>query len=73
MLRRLYELVGEGCQLVIATHSPILLAFPDARIYELSESGIATVSYDAAETVELYRAFLASPDVFLHHLAADEG
>ncbi len=72
MLRRLYELVADGCQLVIATHSPILLSFPQARIYELSESGIATVPYDETETVELYRAFLASPDAFLHHLAADD-
>jgi predicted ATPase len=72
MLRRLYELVAEGCQFVIATHSPILLSFPHARIYELSEAGIASVPYDATETVELYRAFLASPDAFLHHLAEDE-
>ena len=72
MLRRLYELVAEGCQLVIATHSPILLSFPQARIYELSESGIATVPYDSAETVALYRSFLAAPDVYLHHLSQDD-
>ena len=72
MLRRLYELVADGCQLVIATHSPILLSFPHARIYELTETGIATVSYDDAETVMLYRAFLADPDAFLHYLSEDD-
>jgi predicted ATPase len=72
MLRRLYELVADGSQFVIATHSPILLSFPLARIYELSEQGISTVSYDEAESVELYRSFLAAPDLFLHHLSADE-
>ena len=72
MLRRLYELVDDGSQFVIATHSPILLSFPLARIYELSEKGISTVAYDDAETVELYRSFLAAPDGFLHHLSADE-
>jgi predicted ATPase len=72
MRRRLYELVAEGCQFVIATHSPILLSFPQSRIYELSENGIATVPYDATETVELYRALLASPEEFLHHLSRDD-
>jgi predicted ATPase len=72
MLRRLYELVADGCQFVIATHSPILLSFPQARIYELSDAGIATVPYDATETVALYRSFLAEPDVYLHHLSRDE-
>ena len=57
---------------MIATHSPILLSFPHARIYELSETGIATVSYDDAETVTLYRAFLADPDAFLHYLSEDD-
>jgi predicted ATPase len=72
MLRRLYELVAEGCQLVIATHSPILLSFPHARIYELSEDGIATVSYDEVETVTLYRSFLSAPDAYLRLLGEDE-
>ncbi len=72
MLRRLYELVADGCQLVIATHSPILLSFPHARIYELSEDGIATVSYDDAETVTLHRSFLAAPDAYLRLLGEDE-
>jgi predicted ATPase len=72
MLSRLYQLVADGCQLVIATHSPILLSFPQARIYELSETGIATVSYDDTETVALYRAFLADPDAFLHHLSQED-
>jgi predicted ATPase len=72
MLRRLYELVAEGCQFVIATHSPILLSFPHARIYELTDDGIATVAYDATETVTLYRSFLAAPEAYLRHLSADE-
>jgi predicted ATPase len=68
MLARMHDLVGEGCQFVIATHSPILLSFPDARIYELSESGIASVGYDDTETVTLYRSFLARPDAYHRHL-----
>jgi predicted ATPase len=72
MLARMHELVGQGCQFVIATHSPILLSFPNARIYELSEDGIATVDYDSTETVELYRAFLAAPGAYHRRLATDD-
>jgi predicted ATPase len=68
MLARMHELVAEGCQLVIATHSPILLSFPGASIYELSESGIAPIAYDDTETVTLYRSFLARPDAYHRHL-----
>jgi predicted ATPase len=71
MLLRLHELVAERSQFVIATHSPILLSFPHARIYELSEQGIASVPYDVTETVTLYRSFLAAPDAYHHHLSRD--
>jgi predicted ATPase len=72
MLAHMHALVSEGCQFVIATHSPILLSFPDARIYELSEDGIATVDYDDSETVTLYRSFLAAPDRYHRRLVADD-
>ena len=53
---------------MIATHSPILLSFPGARIYELSDDGIASVEYDDTETVTLYRSFLAAPGSYHRHL-----
>jgi predicted ATPase len=68
LLARMHELVAEGCQFVIATHSPILLSFPGARIYELSDGGIASVEYDDTETVTLYRSFLAAPGSYHRHL-----
>jgi predicted ATPase len=68
MLAHMHDLVADGCQLVIATHSPILLSFPGALIYELSEHGIAAVAYDETETVSLYRSFLARPDAYHRHL-----
>lgn len=54
-----------GSQFVIATHSPILLACPQARIYELDDGGIAPCAYDDLETVRLTRGFLDAPDRFL--------
>jgi predicted ATPase len=54
-----------GAQFLIATHSPVLLACPDARIYELDEEGIALRSYDDVETVRLTRGFLQAPERFI--------
>ncbi|MEU0884950.1 AAA family ATPase [Lentzea sp. NPDC005914] len=68
VLRRMHELVGEGSQFIIATHSPILLAAPDAQILEITDGEIDEVPYDAAEPVALTRNFLGEPDRFLRHL-----
>jgi predicted ATPase len=73
MLARMHDLVSERCQFIIATHSPILLSFPNARIFELSHEGIARVTYDETETVRLYRSFLAAPDAYHRHLGSTQG
>ncbi|TDX84918.1 AAA family ATPase [Amycolatopsis arida] len=73
VLARLAELAGQGCQIVAATHSPILLALPGATIYEIAEDGaIHRVDYDSALPVRLTREFLAAPPRFLRHLLADD-
>src|SRR3954462_3606900 len=71
LLRRIHELVREHSQFVIATHSPVLLGYPDATILELSESGIREIEYDDAPQVQLTRVFLDDPQRFLRHLLAD--
>jgi predicted ATPase len=60
-----------GAQFVIATHSPILLACPRARIYELTAEGIAECAYDDLDTVRLMRGFLDAPERYLR-AALDE-
>ena len=72
LLRRMYDLCGVGSQFVVATHSPILLAYPGARIYELCDTGISPVSYGETEQYQLTRQFLDNPDGFLRHLLSDE-
>ncbi|EFV12287.1 AAA family ATPase [Segniliparus rugosus] len=74
MMVRLADLVAQGCQFVVATHSPILLALPGSVIYEIAETGeIQQLDYDQALHVRLTRDFLASPERYLKHLfAADE-
>jgi predicted ATPase len=62
---------GAGAQFVIATHSPILLAIPGARIYELDERGIAPCAYDDLDTVRLTRGFLEAPERYLRAALGD--
>lgn len=58
MLSRLHQLTEEGCQFIIATHSPILLAYPHSRIYQLDETGIRAISYEESAPFQLTRRFL---------------
>lgn len=60
-----------GARFVIATHSPILLAAPGARIYELDEDGINITDYDDLQAVRLTRGFLDAPDRYLRQITAD--
>lgn len=62
-----------GAQFVIATHSPILLAAPEARIYEFDEDGINVADYDDLQAVQLTRAFLASPERYLRAITTGTG
>ncbi|SCF04587.1 Predicted ATPase [Micromonospora coriariae] len=73
LLTRIHDLVQAGSQFIIATHSPILLAVPHARILQIEGSGtISHVDYDDAQPVLLTRSFLASPQRYLHHLFNDD-
>jgi predicted ATPase len=60
-----------GAQFVIATHSPVLLAAPAARIYELDEDGITVADYDDLQAVRLMRGFLDAPDRYLRQIITD--
>jgi len=70
-LRRIHELVAEGSQFVIATHSPLILAYPESAIYVCTERGLEPTTYEDAEPVRLTRSFLDSKDRFLQRLFAD--
>ena len=70
-LARIHDLVTDGSQLVIATHSPIVLAYPDAIIYECNVDGLRAIEYDEAEPVRLMRGFLADPGRYLTQLFGD--
>ena len=58
-LSRIHELVQVDSQFIIATHSPMLMAYPDACIYQCSAAGIAQVAYEDTEHFKITRDFLA--------------
>jgi predicted ATPase len=62
------DMLAEGAQFIIATHSPILLAFPGATIYSFDEAPAAAVPYDELEHVVLTREFLNAPERYLRAL-----
>ena len=72
LLTLLHRLVRERCQLVIATHSPILLAYPHARIYEFSTQGIREISYTDTDHYQITRDFLNRHERMLELLLEDE-
>jgi predicted ATPase len=73
LLRRLHELTqGHGGQFIIGTHSPVLLAYPDAHIFELSEAGIQQVTYAESQVYQTARDFFRDPERMLDRLLRDE-
>ncbi len=68
LLVMLQEMVAQGGQFVIATHSPILLAFPGATIWSFDEHPPRAVPYDEIDHVRVTRDFLAAPERYLRHL-----
>ena len=68
LIAMLKDMVKEDSQFIIATHSPILLAFPDATIYSCDEHPIARIQFEDLEHVRLTRDFLNDPGAFLRHL-----
>jgi predicted ATPase len=64
-LSRMHDLVRRGSQFVIATHSPILMAYPDAAIYQLGDGAARLVDYRETEHFTVTRNFLTRTDQML--------
>ncbi|MBP1545808.1 MAG: AAA family ATPase [Oscillospiraceae bacterium] len=62
------ELVKDDSQFIISTHSPILAAYPDSEILELTPKGIASVSLRETEHYKITRQFIDAPEKMLHYL-----
>ena len=68
MLARIHQLVKEDSQFIISTHSPILMAYPGATIYQLTESGIHQTEYDKTEHYMLMKYFIGNTDQYLKEI-----
>jgi predicted ATPase len=68
----LHELVGQGAQFIIATHSPILMAYPDAAIFQMTDEGPQPVAYRDTEHFQVTRRFLENPERMLEILMEPE-
>lgn len=71
-LARIHDLVNANSQFIIATHSPILMAYPDAHIYACSPDGIELIDYYDTEHYQVMRDFVANPKRMLDILFAPE-
>jgi predicted ATPase len=60
--------VAQSSQFIIATHSPIILAYPGATIFSFDSTPPASVRFDDLDHVNLTRAFLNDPHAYLRHL-----
>lgn len=62
------DAIAQGCQFIIATHSPILTAYPDAWIYEMTEDDFIKTTYDQLDFVFMTKDFLNHKDQYLRRL-----
>lgn len=70
-LCRMHQLVSAGSQFLISTHSPILMAYPEARIYRLDQEGIQDVRYEDTEHYAITKAFLQNPGRMIREMFQD--
>lgn len=71
LLAEMARLVDEGAQFIVATHSPILLALPGARILLIDDEGVRPVPWSTHPLVQDTREFLADPKAALKELLND--
>lgn len=72
MLTRMHELVLDASQLIIATHSPILMAYPGAQILEIADGELRAVKYEETEHFQVTRRFFAQREKMLRILLGGE-
>lgn len=68
----IFEMAQQGCQFIIASHSPIILSVPQAEIWRFDEQGLETVSYEQLEHVSFTRNFLQAPERYWRQLTQED-
>ena len=68
LLALLLDAANQGSQIIVATHSPILMALPGATILDFDQHPPTPVAWNDVEHVSITKAFLSNPEAFLRHL-----
>jgi predicted ATPase len=71
-LSLLHGLVRKNSQFIIATHSPIILSYPDAWIYQTTATGLQRIEYEDTEHFQVTRSFLNRRQTFLDILLSED-
>jgi predicted ATPase len=72
LMSRIREALNRNCQFIIATHSPVLLAYPGAAIYLIEDDAFKRTTYEELESVSLMRAFLNRPATFMKEMFREQ-
>lgn len=72
MLAIMHRLIYHKSQILIATHSPIIMAYPNATIYQLTDDKIERIDYKETDHYQITKSFLESPERMLRTLLTEE-
>lgn len=72
LLAHVRELLANGSQVIMSTHSPILASLPEAKLLEVGDWGLRERDYDDLEMVQSWRSFLDARGRYLRHLTAED-
>lgn len=72
MLSRIHELVNDYSQFIIATHSPILMAYPSSKLIQLTENGLSAANLEDTSHYQIMKQFFEDRERMLHHLLKEE-
>jgi len=64
----LHDLIGNGSQVIIATHSPIILSYPHSIIYDLTAEGVMPIQYEAAKPFRMMKSFINNHSRYISEL-----
>ncbi|KQB86342.1 AAA family ATPase [Corynebacterium lowii] len=71
LLGLIANLARQGSQFLLATHSPILMAIPQATLLEITDAGISSVAFEKAEAVQAAHEFILNPEETARYLLGE--
>jgi len=72
LMNMIADAVKRDCQFILSTHSPVLLAYPDAALYAFDNGTLTQTSFGELENISFLRDFLSSPQRYLRRLGEDD-